>query len=436
MDPTLIAIIVIVMFIVFLLMGMPVFAALGLSGALGIFLLRGPDGLQGIPTVMYDKLRSFILVAVPLFILMGQVIFHSGMGEYLYTLGSRWLNRLPGGLAMASVSACTVFAAMCGVSIAGAATVGAFAIPEMLQRGYDKRLATGSVAAAGALALLIPPSIGLIIYGEVADESVGMLFIGGIVPGLVLALMMMTYIGIRAWLQPHVAPAPKEDVTWKLRLITLSKIWPSLLLIFAVLGTIYLGVATPTQAAAIGFGASLILAKFVYKRLTWRIFCDIVRSSMLTTGMILLIFLCAMFFGYVLTLLRLPQHIMQFIAESGWPPWLALTAIMAVLIVLGMFVDAVSVITISTPLLLPTVQMLGYSTLWFGIVMGITLEMAVITPPVGLNLYTIKGIAPPEVSLTDIIRGVIPFVVIEVICLALFVAVPPLCLWLPGTMFH
>jgi C4-dicarboxylate transporter DctM subunit len=264
---------------------------------------------------------------------------------------------------------------------------------------------------------------------------VGMLFIGGIVPGLVLSLMMMTYIGLLALMRPEMAPATKETVTWKLRLITLSKIWPSLLLIFSVLGTIYLGIATPTQAAAVGFVCSLILARFVYQRLTWSIFRDIARSTMLTTGMILLIFVSAMFFGYVLTLLKLPQHIMVFITESGWPPWVALTAIMGMLILLGCFVDAVSVITISTPLLLPTVTTLGYSTLWFGIVMGITLEMAVITPPVGLNLYTIKGIAPPEITMSDILRGVVPFILIEIVCLAIFVAFPPLCLWLPGTMF-
>jgi len=337
---------------------------------------------------------------------------------------------------MGSTAACTIFGAMCGVSVAGAATIGSFAIPEMLQRGYDKRLAAGSVAAAGALALLIPPSVGFIIYGEVADESVGMLFIGGIVPGVVLSLMMMIYIAIRVLLKPEIAPPTKEIVTWKLKLITLSKIWPGLLLIFSVLGTIYLGVATPTQAAAIGFLGSLVLARFVYKRLNWRIFRDIARSTMLTTGMILLIFVSAMFFGYVLTLLKLPQYIMQFIGESGWPPWLALAAIMGMLILLGCFVDVVSAITISTPMLLPTIKMMGYSPLWFGIVMGITLEMAVITPPVGLNLYTIKGIAPPEVSLNDIIRGALPFVALEVVCLAIFVAFPALTLWLPRTMFR
>jgi tripartite ATP-independent transporter DctM subunit len=435
MDPNIITVIVIVTFIFLLAIGVPIFASLGLAGTLGILLLRGPAGLQAIPTVMYDKLRSFVLVAVPLFILMGQVIFYSRMGGDLYTLGSRWLNRLPGGLAMGSVAACTIFGAMCGVSIAGAATIGSFAIPEMLQRGYDKRLATGTVAAAGALALLIPPSVAFIIYGEIADESVGALFIGGIVPGVILALMMMTYIAIRVLLKPEIAPATKEIVTWKLRLIALSKIWPGLLLIFSVLGTIYLGIATPTQAAAAGFVVSLVIARFVYNSLNWRIFREIARSTMLTTGMILLIFVSAMFFGYVLTLLKLPQYIMQSIAESGWPAWLALTAIMAWLIVLGCFVDAVSVLTISTPLLLPAVKMLGYSSLWFGIVMCITLEMAVITPPVGLNLYTIKGIAPPEVSLKDIIWGALPFVAVEIVCLALFVASPSLTLWLPGTMF-
>lgn len=434
MDPIYIAIIVIAVFILLLLMGVPVFAALGLSGTIGILIIRGPAGLQAIPSVMYDKIRSFILVAVPLFILMGQVIFHSGIGEDLYTLGSRWLNRLPGGLAMASILACTIFAAMSGVSIAGAATIGSFAIPEMLKRGYDKSLATGSVAAAGALALLIPPSVGFIVYGEIADESVGQLFIGGIVPGLMLALMMMAYVGIYAYLNPKVAPRSDESVTWGLRMESLLRVWPALVLILAVLGSIYLGLATPTQSAAIGFLVSLILARFVYKKMDWIIFKKVVRSSMVTSGMILLIFICAMFFGYVLTFLRVPQFIMEFIANSGWPNWVSLSAIMVLLFIMGMFVDVVSIITIGAPLLIPTIQMLGYNTLWFGIIMGITLEMAVITPPVGLNLYTIKGVSPEDVTISDIIKGVIPFVFIEIILLIIFISFPKLCLWLPYTM--
>ncbi len=435
-EPNIIAVIVIATLILLLFMGVPIFAALGLSGVVGIFILKGPDGLQAIPTVMFDKLNSFVLVAVPLFIMMGQVIFFSGMGKDLYTLGSRWLSRLPGGLAMGSVAACTIFGAMCGVSVAGAATIGSFAIPEMLKRGYDKRLATGSVAAAGALALLIPPSVGFIIYGEIADVSVGMLFIGGIVPGLLLAFMMCLYIGILASLRPEVAPPVKETVTWKLRWMSLGQVWPGLLLIFAVLGTIYLGIATPTQAAAIGFVVSLFIAHFVYGSLNRRSFVAVARTTMLTTGMILIIFVCAMFFGYVLTLLKLPDHIMEFIGAAGWPSWLTLTVIMGMLIVLGCFVDAVSVITISAPLLLPTIELMGYSPLWFGIIMGVTLEMAVITPPVGLNLYTIKGIAPPEVSLNDVIFGAFPFVAVEIVGLAVLVAFPSISLWLPMATFR
>ena len=435
-EPNVIAVVVIATLIGLLFAGIPIFASLGLAGTVGILLLKGPSGLQAIPTVIFDKLNSFVLVAVPLFIMMGQVIFFSGMGKDLYVLGSRWLSRLPGGLAMGSVAACTIFGAMCGVSVAGAATIGSFAIPEMLQRGYDKRLAAGSVAAAGALSLLIPPSVGFIIYGEIADVSVGMLFIGGIIPGLILALMMCIYIGLRAFLRPELAPPVKETVTWRLRLLSLKQVWPGLLLIFAVLGTIYLGVATPTQAAAIGFVVSLFIAHFVYGSLNWNTFVTVARSTMLTTGMILIIFVCAMFFGYVLTLLKLPDHIMDFIGQSGWPSWLTLVVIMGMLMVLGCFVDAVSVITISAPLLLPTIEMMGYSPLWFGIVMGVTLEMAVITPPVGLNLYTIKGIAPPEVSLNDVILGAIPFVVVEIVGLALLVSFPSISLWLPMATFR
>ena len=435
MDPSLIGIITVIAFLVLLFAGMPVFASLGLASIVGILLLKGPAGLLSIPSIMYDRLRSFTLVAVPLFILMGEVIFHSGMGGDLYTLGSRWLNRLPGGLAMASVVASAIFAAMCGVSIAGAATIGAFAIPEMLDRKYDKQLATGSVAAAGALALLIPPSVGFIIYGEVADESVGKLFIGGIIPGIVLALMMIVYIGIRARLQPEIAPLTKETVTWRLRFRSLSRIWPALLLIFAVLGSIYLGVATPTEAAAVGFIVSLILAFSIYKSLNWQVLRSIFRSAIVTSGMILLIFVCALVFGYVLTLARIPQQLTAFVVAAEWPKWAVLAGVMGMLIVMGMFMDIVSVITISAPLLIPIIEFLGYNTLWFGIVMGITLEMAVITPPVGLNLYTIKAIAPEEVSLADIIKGVLPFVGIEAVCLGIFVAFPSLSLWLPSTMF-
>ena len=433
MDPVIISIIVIVSFLIFMAAGMPVFGALGLAGIIGILLLQGSRGLGAVPGVIYDRLRGFTLVAIPLFILMGEIIFVTGIGADIFTATSKWLNKLPGSLGMASVAACAIFGALCGVSLAGAATIGSFAIPEMLKRGYDKSLATGCVAAAGGLALLIPPSVALILYGVVGDESVGKLFIGGIIPGLVLALLMMGYIFFLSKFRPHIAPRSMEEISWSERLTALVRIWPVLVLILLVLGSIYLGIATPTEAAAVGcmgaFGIGILRKKLNLSSLR-RIF----RETMLTSGMILLIFSSALLFGYVLTLLQLPQHLAEYVANSHLPDRVVLIFIFLFLFVMGMFMDIVSVILISTPILLPIVIGMGYNTLWFGIVMAIVCEIATETPPIGLNLFVIKGVSPPQVSLIDIIRGVIPFAVVETVGLVIFIAFPNLVLWLPGVL--
>ena len=433
MDPTVISIIVIISFLVLMAAGMPVFGALGLAGVLGIVLLQGPRGLGAVPGVIYDRLSGFTLVAVPLFILMGEIIFVTGVGGDIYIATNSWLNRLSGSLGMASVAACAIFSALCGVSVAGAATIGSFAIPEMLKRGYDKSLATGCVAASGGLALLIPPSVALILYGVVADESVGKLFIGGIIPGLVLAALMMGYIFLLSQVRPHMAPRSTEEVTWRKRLTALARIWPVLVLILLVLGSIYLGIATPTEAAAVGCMGAFGLG-FLRKRLDLSTLRRIFRETMLTSGMILLIFSCALFFGYVLTLLQVPQHLAQLVADSHLPRWVILFLIFALLFMMGMFMDIVSVILISTPVLLPSVLNMGYNTLWFGIVMAIACEIATETPPIGLNLFVIKGVSPPQVSLIDIIRGALPFAMVETFGLSIFVAFPGLVLWLPGLL--
>jgi len=420
MDPTVISIIVILSFLIFLMAGMPVFGALGLASVIGILLVQGPRGLGAVPGVIYDRLAGFVLVAVPLFILMGEIIFISGIGADIYTATSRWLNKLSGSLGMSSVAACAIFSALCGVSVAGAATIGSFAIPEMLKRGYDKSLATGCVAASGGLALLIPPSVALILYGVVADESVGKLFIAGIIPGFALAILMMGYIFILAKLRPHMAPASTQKITWSMRFSALARIWPVLLLIFLVLGSIYLGIATPTEAAAVGCVGALVLG-FFRKRLNWDILKRIFRTTMVTSGMILLILSSALLFGYVLTRLQVPQQLAELVATSHLPNWAVLILIFALLFVMGMFMDIVSVILISTPL-------------WFGIVMAISCEIGTETPPVGLNLFVIKGVSPASVSLMDVIRGAIPFAMVETFGLIIFVAFPGLVLWLPGLL--
>lgn len=433
MDPTLITIIVVLSFLIFLMAGMPVFGSLGLASVIGILLVQGPRGLGAVPGVIYDRLAGFVLVAVPLFILMGEIIFISGIGADIYTATSRWLNKLSGSLGMSSVAACAIFSALCGVSVAGAATIGSFAIPEMLKRGYDKSLATGCVAASGGLALLIPPSVALILYGVVADESVGKLFIAGIIPGLALAILMMGYIFILAKLRPKMAPASTLQITWRMRFTALVRIWPVLLLIFLVLGSIYLGIATPTEAAAVGCVGALVLG-FFRKRLDWGVLKRIFRTTMVTSGMILMILSSALLFGYVLTRLQVPQQLAELVATSHLPNWVVFILIFALLFVMGMFMDIVSVILISTPILLPIVIGMGYNALWFGIVMAITCEIGTETPPVGLNLFVIKGVSPDSVSLMDVIRGAIPFAMVETFGLIIFVAFPGLVLWLPGLL--
>jgi C4-dicarboxylate transporter, DctM subunit len=431
MDSTTISFIIIASLFALMAIGVPVFVSLGVASVVGIVLLQGFEALSEIPGVMYDRMATFTLVAVPLFILMGEIIFVSGLGGDIYRAIRISLHRIRGSLAVASVFACAVFGAMCGVSLAGAATIGKFAIPEMLRAGYNKSIATGVVASAGSLALLIPPSVGLILYGLVAGESVGYLFIAGVIPGIIISTMMIIYLLILGYVKPELMPAvslaelesEQRDNPW---IVTI----PALLLVFAVLGSIYFGIATPSESAAVGcFGALLIAA---YKRtLSWESLSQIIRDSTRTTGMILAILASALVFGYLLTRLRLPQDLVAWIVEQGFSQYAVLVAIFVLLIVMGMFMDVVSVILIATPLLLPIIKEFNYDPIWFGIVMAIVTEMAVITPPVGLNLFVIQGISPGNTSIMTVARGSFPFFLILVAAVILFTVFPGLVLWLP-----
>ena len=430
MDSVTISILAIVFLLGMMAIGVPIFVALGVSSVIGIILLQGFEALSAVPGVMYDRMASFTLVAVPLFILMGEIIFVSGLGGDIYRAIRISLYKVRGSLAVASVVACAVFGAMCGVSLAGAATIGKFAIPEMLKAGYAKSVATGVIASAGSLALLIPPSVGLILYGLVAGESVGYLFIAGVIPGIIIALMMMSYLLILGWLKPDLMPSVdiaeleqgKGDNPW---IVTI----PALLLVFAVLGSIYFGIATPSESAAIGCVGALLIA--AYKRkLSWQTLKQVISDATRTTGMILAILASALVFGYLLTRLRVPQDLVAWIVEQGFDKYMVLVAIFVLLIVMGMFMDVVSVILIATPLLLPIIKNFNYDPIWFGIVMAIVTEMAVITPPVGLNLFVIQGISP-QTSLMTVARGSFPFFLILVLAVILFTIFPNLVLWLP-----
>ncbi len=423
------------MTLLFVLLGLgsPIFVSLGLSGLFGIYLITGIRGLFQLPASIFAQLDSFTLVAIPLFILMGEIIFITGIGKDIYNAFSKWLNKIPGGLAIASIYSCALFGAMSGVSIAGVATIGTMAVPEMLKRKYDKGLAAGSVAAAGALAVLIPPSISFILYGAISGESVGKLFIGGIIPGIVLATMMAVYVYIKVLRNPSLAPREHGEVTFSEKMASLKRLWPVLLLILVVLGTIYTGIATPTEAGAIGvFGAFFIA--LVYGRLNWETFRSALFKATHVTVVILIILASAYAFSQFLNLIRLPEMVAMWLTNLHLHRMIVMLIIMAVLIVLGCLIDGASLIIVTTPILLPTITALGFSPLWYGILVVLNVEIAVITPPVGLNLYTMKSIVGDQVSLGEIIKGTAPFIIVDILALLLFMFWPELALWLPGKM--
>lgn len=432
MSISLVFIIVLGILFVLMSLGSPIFISLGLSGVTGIYLIMGTRGLFQLPSSIFSQLNSFILVAIPLFILMGELIFVTGIGRDIFSVSSKWLNDVPGGLAIATIYSSALFGAMCGVSIAGVAAIGTIAIPEMLDRGYDKPLAAGAIAASGALAVLIPPSISFILYGSLSGVSVAKLFIGGIVPGLVLATMMAIYVLIRVWRNPKLAPKEFEHVTWKGKITPLIKLWPAILLILLVLGTIYTGVCTPTESGAIGVAGALLIT-IINRRLNWESFKTAVLKAARISASLLIILACAYTFSQFLNIIRLPEKVAIWATSLQVPGLVVILISMLLLIILGCLIDGASLIIVTTPILLPAVLALGFDPLWYGILVVLNVEIAVITPPVGLNLYTLKSITD-RVTLREILIGTAPYILVDAACLILFMLVPKLALWLPSTM--
>ncbi|MCF3932083.1 TRAP transporter large permease subunit [Acuticoccus sp. M5D2P5] len=424
-------IIVVVILLAMIAIGAPIFLALGAAGLTGLYMARGSMAFFFGPTSLFAQLNSFELLALPLFVLMGNFLAATPVGKNLFYAAVVWLQWLRGGLAIATVGASAVFGAVSGVSIAGVAAVGSIAVPQMLARGYSRSLAAGAVVSSGALAMLIPPSVPLIIYGAVSNVSVADLFIGGIVPGLALAVALSVYIYFRARLYPEEAPAGEHVVyTWRERLKAIGGIWHSLLLVVLVLGTIYSGIATPSEAAAFGALGAFLIAVLIFRCLDFKGIAKVLGASVRISGAILLIMGCARIFGDYLNLVRVPDTITSLLIGTEMPPEVILILVMLILVGLGMLVDAVSLIVVTTPILLPLITALGYDPLWFGIILVMNLEIAVITPPVGLNLYTLKAVAP-MLRIEEIVRCVVPFVLVQFVMLLIFVLFPPLSLWLP-----
>jgi C4-dicarboxylate transporter DctM subunit len=412
--------------------GVPIAFSLGaLSLTLVLFLL-GTDKLMLVATTAFGQINNFALAAIPLFIFMAEIILHSGVSTDAFDMLSKWTGRLPGGLAVASQLTCTLFASVSGASTATAAAVGRIAVPEMIGRGYEKRLSCGSIAAGGALGALIPPSIYMIIYGTLVEESIGQLFIGGVVPGLMLSGMFILYIIIRCAFNPALAPRV-EGITWGERWRSLYKVWAILFLALAMLLSIYLGIATPAEIAGVGCFLALVIG-FAYRRLTWQAIKGAFLSTCRITCFIGWVLVAASLFGFVLSYLQLPQQLSQWLVDQSASPYLVIVGINIILIFLGCIMDPAGILLVTIPIFVPIIKALGFDPVWFGVMFVVNTELAQITPPLGLNLYIIKGIAPPDVSLKDILIGAAPFMILDTIGLILVILFPAIILWLPSTM--
>ena len=413
---------------------MPIALALLLTGTAGTVLINGPTASFGIlSSGLYSVVASFTWTAVPLFLLMGYFAFHAGLTTQAFNVASLWLNRLPGGLAMATVSACALFGACSGSGVAAAGALGRITIPEMLRYGYDRKLACGSIASAATLAVLIPPSIVLIIYAVFVQESVGRLLMAGYIPGIVSALLLMALIYVRVKLNPALAPTVEQRITWRDRLVGLRGVLGILVLILAVMGGIYTGFVTATEAAAIGAVAALILMTLA-GQLNWPNFRESIFDTARTTAMLFLLVIGASVFSTFMALSGLPDRLADMIVGANLSAYGVIAVTVAVYLFLGCFMDSTSMMLLTLPVLLPILNELDINLIWFGILVVKLSEMGAITPPFGITIYVVKGVVGDAIPLEEIFRGIGWFLAMEFVTLLLLILFPQLSLFLPNLM--
>jgi len=415
--------------LIFLLMsGMWVGIALALIGYFGLTFVVG-GGMEGmLGVIQFNTLNSFELSAIPLFIFLGNVMLYGGMMEKIYQGINPLLSRLPGGLLHSNIGACAIFGACSGSSIAGAAAIGKSIMPYMKKLGYDKYHIYGSIGGGGTLASMIPPSIAFILYGSWVGESVGKLFIAGVLPGLLLAFIFMLYISISTILKPSIQPYT-EKIPFTKAIISLINIIPVAAVIFSVLGTIYLGIATPTESAALGVSASLIYC-LITKKLSFSILKEILLDTVKTSSMIFFILIGAMAFSMVISMLRIPEALSIWVVSLGWGRWSVFLVVVIIYIILGALIDPTSMMLMTIPITYPLMMKLGFDSIWFGVCMAVFVQMAVLTPPLGLNLYVLQGISK-EKDLMPIIRGCTPYFACTIILIVLLYIFPDIATWLP-----
>ncbi len=407
----------------------PVGVALATVAMAGTAIFVSPSAISQLASSAFSLSSNFILVVVPLFILMGEVLSTTGIGASLFRAAELWLRRLPGALAVGTVWACAVFGSVCGSSPVTATTIGSMAIPEMINRGYNTSLALGATAAGGTLGILIPPSIAMIIYGVITDTSIGHLFMAGIVPGLLLATLLSVTIVIIALRNPTWAPPVPDEPTTGEKWRALGSVLPVIVLAALVIGSIYSGAATPTEAGAVGAAGALLIALGM-RRLTIAVLTRSLQKTIRTTAMFLLLLTGGLFSSYLLARLGIPQAMSDFLTGLPLPPWAIMVIINFTLLILGMFMDPGSIVVIVIPIFLKTILTLGYSPVWFGVIVTIQSEIAAITPPVGFNLFVLKSVVP-GVRLHDVAKGSVIFVIPMLLAIVILTAFPQIALFVP-----
>jgi tripartite ATP-independent transporter DctM subunit len=430
MSPAAQGTIVLIVTILVLLTGAPVAFALGAVGIAFLVMFQGVDSLRVAAETLFSGLHDFTLVSIPMFIMMGAAIGSSPAGKDLYEALDRWLYRVPGGLVISNIGACALFAALTGSSPATCAAIGKMGIPEMRSRGYPDAVATGSICAGGTLGILIPPSITFILYGIATETSIGRLFLAGVFPGLMLAGLFIAWTLFYIWRKGFRAYAPEFRYTWAQKFRSVPKVAPFLIVVVGVMYVLYGGVATPSEAAGVGAALCVVLAIVIYRMWApaawWRILRETTRESV----MILMIIATAVLFSYMLTSLYITQTLAQAIADMDVNRWVLMLMINFFLLVSGCFIPPAGIILMTAPILLPIITTAGFDPIWFGVILTINMEIGLITPPVGLNLFVVNAIAP-DVPTKTVLWGSVPYVIAMIVGILILCIFPGIATWLP-----
>ena len=419
--------------LILLATGMPIAFALGSTALIFMLWTDGFSAVMYMADTVFSGLDDFTLASIPMFIIMGAAVASSRAGSDLYEALNRWLYKVPGSLVISNIGACALFSALTGSSPATCAAIGKMGIPEMRRRGYAADLATGSIAAGGTLGILIPPSVTMILYGIASETSIGRLFIAGILPGLMLTGLFIAWALFLSWRRGTAKLNVDVSFTWAQRFELLPRLLPLMAVVVGVIYALYGGIATPSEAAGVGAALCLIMVIVIYRMWHWSAIWEIVRDAIRESGMLLLIIGMSVLFSYAMSSSLVTQSIAEAIAEMDVNRWVLLGLINILLLVLGCFLPPAAIILMTTPIILPVITAAGFDPIWFGVVLTINMELGLITPPVGLNLFVINGITP-DVSLTTILRGAVPFMLCMVLSIVLLCFFPEIATWLPTAM--